>query len=461
MEYDVPRVVIAGTNSGCGKTTAACAILQALVDRGLNTGAFKCGPDYIDTMFHSKITGTKSFNLDTFFFSDDTLRYLLAKNGAVRDINIIEGVMGFYDGLGSASVKASTYDVARVSKSPVILVVGAKGASLSTLAVIQGFLDFYPDNNICGVILNQCTEMTYRVLAKEIEKRFEGRVRPLGFLPNAPECAFESRHLGLVTAAEVAGLHEKMKTLAQLAERSLDIDGIIETAKNAVSVSFTAPQFERGMESVRIAVARDKAFCFYYEDNIDILQEMGAETVEFSPLADDRLPENIHGIYIGGGYPELYAKRLSENVSMRQSVKAALERGVPCIAECGGFMYLTEFIDGEPMVGHLPGRCFDNGRLTRFGYVTLKAEQGNMLCSGGMEIRGHEFHHWDCEFTGDDFTASKTSGKNWKCVYATDRLYAGYPHFHFYAAPEFAAGFYKACLEEKYNNDRKYKACRY
>lgn len=453
MKYNVPRVVIAGTNSGCGKTTVSCALLQAFINRGLNAGAFKCGPDYIDTMFHSRIIGAESSNLDTFFFNENTLKYLLAKNGAGRDINIIEGVMGFYDGMGAVSVEGSTYDVARISQSPVILVVGAKGASLSTLAIIQGFLDFCPDNNICGVILNQCTKMTYSVLAKEIKKRFVGRVKPLGFLPNTPECVLESRHLGLVTAAEVDGLKEKMHSLADLAENFIDIDGIIDIVKNAPFVSCKRPEFPRGMEQVRIAVARDRAFCFYYEDSIDMLREMGAETVDFSPLADVRLPENIHGIYIGGGYPELYAKRLGENISMRQSVKAALERGVPCIAECGGFMYLAEFIDGEPMVGYLPGRCFDSGRLTRFGYITLKAKRSNMLCGEGMEIRGHEFHHWDCEFTGGDFTASKASGKNWECVYATDRLYAGYPHFHFYASPDFAVNFYKKCLEEKHDGD--------
>ena len=206
-------------------------------------------------------------------------------------------------------------------------------------------------------------------------------------------------------------------------------------------------------ETIRIAVARDNAFCFYYEDSLDALREMGAELIPFSPSADRELPQNIHGLYLGGGYPELYPQRLSENTSMCASVKAALERGVPCIAECGGFMYLTESIAGFPMVGFLPGKSFDTGKLTRFGYVRLKAKRDTLLCKSGAEICGHEFHHWDSEDSGKSFTASKASGKSWECVHATDRLYAGYPHFHFYSNPDFAVSFYNTCLKEKHQND--------
>ena len=453
MEYMIPRIVLAGTNSGCGKTTVACAILQALVNRELNVGAFKCGPDYIDPMFHSRIIGAECTNLDLFFFDENTLKYLLAKNGAGRDISVIEGVMGFYDGMGLTTTAASTYEVSLFTESPTVLVVAAKGTSLSVMAVIQGFLDFCPNNLIKGVILNQCTASTYSVLAKEIEARFAGRVQLLGFLPTMRECSLESRHLGLITAAEVQGLHEKLNMLASQAERTIDMDGLLALAASAAPVYCEEVNLPKQRETVRIAVARDNAFCFYYEDSLDALREMGVELVPFSPLSNSELPQDIQGMYLGGGYPELYAQRLSENAPMRASVKAALERGVPCIAECGGFMYLTESIASYPMVGFIPGKSFDTGKLTRFGYISLKAGHDTMLCTAGGEIRGHEFHHWDSENTGGSFTAVKASGKSWKCVHATETLYAGYPHFHFYSNPDFAVSFYNACLKEKHKND--------
>lgn len=449
MESKIARILFAGTNSGCGKTTVTCAVLQALVNRGLRVGAFKCGPDYIDPMFHSRIIGAKAANLDSYFFDDNTLRFLLAQNGADRDISIVEGVMGYYDGMGLTSTRGSAYSVARITQTPVVLVVGAKGASLSVLATIQGFLDFCPDNQIQGVILNQCTASTYAALTEEIRRRFAGRVCPLGYLPRLPDCTLESRHLGLVTAAEVEDLQEKLRTLAVQAEKTLDLDGLLELAKAAPIVRCEPVELPR-FAPVRIAVAKDRAFCFYYEDSLDALTRMGAELVPFSPLADSVLPENIQGLYLGGGYPELYAGPLSENASMRRSVKSALTNGLPCIAECGGFMYLTEAIADFPMVGYLPGRSFDKGKLTRFGYVRLRAEKDQMLCKAGEEIRGHEFHHWDCTEPGSDFTARKElSGRKWGCVVSTPTLYAGYPHFHFYANPSFAVNFYRACLEEK------------
>lgn len=448
MEQRVPRVLLAGTSSGCGKTTVTCAVLQALVNRKLQVGAFKCGPDYIDPMFHSRVIGAKSANLDLFFFGENTLNYLLARNSEGCDISVIEGVMGFYDGMGLTSTTASSYEVAKASRTPVVLVVNAKGASLSVLASIQGFLCFYSDSGIQGVILNQCSPMTYTALAKAITERFEGKVKPLGYLPKMPDCTLESRHLGLVTAAEVEGLKEKLQIMAAQAEKTIDIDALLTLAGNAEPICCQPVELTRYNTPVRIAVARDKAFCFYYEDSLQALRDMGAELIDFSPLSDKTLPENIHGLYLGGGYPELYAKELSENTEMRQSIRKALENKLPCIAECGGFMYLTEYIAAYPMVGFLPGICFDTGKLTRFGYVTLTAKEDNLLCKAGEAIRGHEFHHWDVEPAGDSFTAAKSTGKTWDCVVANDRLYAGYPHFHFYANSAFAKGFYETCLKE-------------
>lgn len=455
MQYRVPRILIAGTGSGCGKTTVTCAILQALVNRGKRVGAFKCGPDYLDPMFHRSIIGTESRNLDSFFFDSDTLRFLLAKHGAGQEISVIEGVMGFYDGMGISSFRASTHEVAQLTKSPVILTVGARGASRSLLAVLQGFLDFCPDQQICGVIFNQCTAVTYAALEKEIKARFGGRLAPLGYLPTLPACELKSRHLGLVTAAEVTQLQEKMQLLAEQAEKSIDLNRLLAIAAQAEEVE-ADPHFLQSWservtkERVRIAVARDAAFCFYYEDSLDLLRELGAELVPFSPLKESALPEGIHGLLLGGGYPELYAQELSANETMRASVRGALKRGLPCIAECGGFLYLTEAIGSVPMAGFLAGNSYDTGRLQRFGYVTLRAKQDSMLCRAGEAIAAHEFHYWDSEDSGSCFTAKKESGREWDCVHATDTLYAGFPHFHFYANPEFALHFYEACVKEKF-----------
>ena len=447
MKNCVPRILLAGAGSGCGKTTMTCAVLQALADRGVDAIAFKCGPDYIDPMFHRRITASGG-NLDPFFFPPDTLNYLLDKYGGSHAVSVIEGVMGYYDGLG-LSEEASTSSVARATGTPVVLVLNAKGASRSLLAELEGFLRFLPDSGIRGVIFNRCSPSLYPLLAEAVKERFGEEVKPLGYLPPMPDCSLESRHLGLVTAAEVADLQEKLRALSLQAEKSLDLDGLLALGRSAPALDFTPPRLPAPRESVRIAVARDNAFCFYYEESLDVLREMGAELVDFSPLTDSALPEGIHGLYLGGGYPELYAGELSANASMLSSVRSALASELPTIAECGGFMYLTEAIDDIPMVGFLPGVCHDTGKLTRFGYVNLAAREDNLLCRAGESIPAHEFHHWDCTEPGDRFTASKPSGRSWKCAAAGKRLYAGFPHFHFLANPSFAENFYNTCLEVK------------
>lgn len=446
MQRRVPRLVLAGTNSGCGKTTVTCAVLQSLVRRGLRVGAAKCGPDYIDPMFHSRVIGAKSSNLDSFFFDRDTMRYLLAHNGQDCDITVIEGVMGYYDGLGLTSTRASTYEAARETESPVVLVVNARGAALSVVAAVQGFLDFAPDNNVQGVILNGCSAMSYGALARELESRLG--VRACGYLPQLPECALESRHLGLVTADEVEDLREKLRQLAEAAEKMLELDALLEIAHNAPVLDFTPPVLPEKGAPVRIGVARDRAFCFYYEDSLDLLRQLGAELIPFSPLADEKLPDGVQGLYLGGGYPELYAAQLEENHALRRQIRDVVYAGMPCIAECGGFMYLTQSIAGRAMVGALPGDCFDTGKLTRFGYITATAREDNLLCRAGEQVPMHEFHHWDTPQPGDAFGAEKPSGKQWRCAYATDTLYAGFPHFHFYAKPVMAQRFLAACRKE-------------
>ena len=355
--------------------------------------------------------------------------------------------MGYYDGLGLTSTRASTYEVARETQSPVVLVVNARGAALSVLAAVEGFLHFAPDSGIRGVILNGCSAMSYGPLARELENRLG--VRACGYLPRLPECALESRHLE--TSSQRTRWPICKRSCASWRPRrkkTLDIPTLLELADAAPPLRFIPPALPEPGTPVRIGVARDRAFCFYYEDSLDLLRQLGAELIPFSPLADERLPDGVQGLYLGGGYPELYAAQLAENRTLRGQLREAVHAGMPCIAECGGFMYLTQNIAGHAMVGALPGDCFDTGKLTRFGYITATAREGSLLCRAGEQVPMHEFHHWDTPLPGSAFLAEKPSGKQWRCAYATDTLYAGFPHFHFYAKPVMAQRFLAACRKE-------------
>lgn len=442
-----PRVLLAGTNSGCGKTSVTCAILQALKNRNLKLGAFKCGPDYIDPMFHSRVLGVPCRNIDLHFFSEDTARYLLAKNSA--DLSILEGVMGYYDGVSMTS-DGSSYAIAKATVTPAALIVNARGAAHSLLATISGFVNLYPDSGIRGVILNQCSPMLYPKLKELIGTHLN--IRVLGYLPPMEGVTIESRHLGLITAEEIGDLQQKLDILGAQAEKSIDLDGLIALASEAPELQFTAPQLPPKGSPVRIAVAKDKAFCFYYADSLELLKELGAELVPFSPMMDASLPENIQGLYLGGGYPELYEETLSQNSSMRASIKEALEAGLPTIAECGGFLYLHDHLEGYPMVGFFRGEGTNTGKLRRFGYVTLTAQKDNLLCPAGRSFPAHEFHYFDVPNPGTDFAAVKANGTGWPCGYASSSHYAGFPHFHFYSDPTMAERFLNACRRFKETN---------
>lgn len=447
MMSNLKRIMIVGTNSGCGKTTVTCAVLRALVNRKVKTAAFKCGPDYIDPMFHSEIIGTRSGNLDPFLCGEETMKALFVQNGAECEISIVEGVMGFYDGMGAKSNKYSSCDISVMTNTSAVLVVNAKGASLSVCALIKGFMDFMP-NKLCGVILNGCSAGMYPVY-KEMIKRYTG-LSVYGFLPYLPQAALESRHLGLITAAEVDNLREKTDMLAEAAEQYIDLNGLLRLGALAQPIE-TTPISVKKEGSCRIAVAMDKAFCFYYQDGLDILKKMGAELVPFSPLHDRELPENIHGLYLGGGYPELYLKELSENESMRRAVGELLKHGLPAVCECGGFMYLHEGIETEdgtvfPMTGIVKGRAHLTKKLQRFGYVTLHAQQSSLLFEAGMEYAAHEFHYSDSDNAGEDLLAVKPmTGRKWNCAHTSNILYAGYPHLHFCGNQAAAARFVRAC----------------
>lgn len=434
------RIMIAGTHSGCGKTTVTMAVLSALKARGVDAAAFKCGPDYIDPMFHRRALGIPAFNLDPYFLDEDGLCRSLAAHG--REISVVEGVMGFYDGIGTDGW-ASTYDVARKTKTPVILVVSAKGMYTSSGALLKGFREYKPDNRIRGVIFNGVNGMLYAGL-KELAQQ-QGLI-PLGYFPREEAAELGSRHLGLVTADEIADLQQRLEKLGQAAETCLDLDGILKIAGEADPL----PQPERvesGKDAVRIAVARDEAFCFLYQENLDLLQELGCRIVPFSPIRDEEIPDHVQGLYLPGGYPELYLKELSENRSMLRDVREKIRGGLPTIAECGGFLYLHSMLNEVPMVGVFTGKAYQTSKLQRFGYATLTARKDNLLCGAGESIRVHEFHYFDSENNGQDFQAEKASnGKQYDACFGTETLYAGFPHLFFPANPEFAKNFVRKAM---------------
>ena len=340
---DIPRILLAAGASGSGKTLITCGLLQALVNRKMKVASFKCGPDYIDPMFHSRVIGTKSRNLDTFFTDAETTRYLLGKNAADCDIAVMEGVMGYYDGVGGISTKASAYDLADTTDTPVILVVNSRGMSISLAAYIKGFMEYKEKSHIKGVIFNQMSPMLYPRMKKLLEE--ELGVAVLGYVPKVEDCVIESRHLGLVLPDEIPELKDRLHKLAGVLEETLDIDRILELAGEAPDLLDAKPESVtdfRLSEPVRIGVAEDEAFCFFYADNFRLLGEMGAEIVPFSPMEDKQLPDDLDGLLLYGGYPELNGEALERNASMKEEIAQAVKQGMPCMAECGGFMYLHE-----------------------------------------------------------------------------------------------------------------------
>lgn len=434
------RIMIAGTHSGCGKTTVTCGLLRALQNRGLHPSACKCGPDYIDPMFHRRALGVPSYNLDPFFCTEEQLKgRLTAQTG---DVCLLEGVMGYYDGVG-AEGRYSAYDVAQSTQTPVVLVIDVKGMYASAGAVLQGFLSYRPQNGIGGVIFNNASPMLYEGLSLIAER---SGVKPLGFLPREAKVSVDSRHLGLVMAGEIADMEEKLSLLGALAEEYIDIDGLLALAAAAPALDAAVPDI-RSLGSVRLAVARDDAFCFLYEENLEMLQALGGEIVFFSPLADTVLPDNIGGLYLCGGYPELHARALSGNTAMLQAVNEAVRSGLPTVAECGGFLYLHDTLDDFSMAGVIPAVAYKTERLGRFGYITLHAQGDNLLCTAGDSIRAHEFHYYESTNSGADFIAQKPlSDRSWPCVYATETLYAGFPHLYFDANPVFAKNFIRKAI---------------
>ncbi len=442
---NLPRIMIAAPASGSGKTLATCGILQALVNRGLEVASFKCGPDYIDPMFHSRVIGTRSKNLDAYFVKDDVLRYLFGRTAEACDISVVEGVMGFYDGIAMDSTEASSYDVSQKLGIPVVLLVNCRGASISALAMLKGFLEFR-ENNIRGIIFNNMSEKVFLSLKDAVR---EMGVEPVGYIPRVSDLVLESRHLGLVLPSEIGELKDKLNRLAEVLEGTLDMDLLIGIANNAPGIEYRPPEVVPASRKVRVGFADDEVFCFTYEDNIELLERCGAEIVRFSPLNDPHLPD-VDGIVLSGGYPELHADGLEANRAMMSEIKQRIAEGMPCIAECGGFMYLHEEMEDSEgkmhrMCGAVPGKVANAGKLTRFGYASFApSEKGMMPTATG--IRGHEFHYWDSDDCGEDWEAVKTNGRRYRCMHDTGTLLAGFPHLYYYSDPRSAASFLEKCI---------------
>ena len=446
-----PRLLFAAPSSGSGKTTVVCGLLRALKNRGKAVRAFKCGPDFIDPLFHETVVGVPSGTLDLFFTPADQLRQLFCRHAAGAEISLVEGVMGYYDGLGAATDRASSYAVSRALDAPVILVVDSRGQSLSALATLEGFLRFRPDSRIRGVIFNRMSEGVYAALRPEAEKL---GVKPLGYVPKVPELMIESRHLGLVTPGEIEDLGQKLDALAALLEKTVDMDGLLTLAGSAPALDAPPAPPIPSIPRTKIAVARDEAFCFLYRDNLDLLGDCGAELLFFSPLRDAALPEGAQGLILPGGYPELYAKALSENESMLRSVREAIEGGLPCLAECGGFLYLHRELEDMagrqwPMVGVLDARAYRTNRLGRFGYITLTPKGDTAFLPAGESIRGHEFHYFESESCGDALRAQKPAGSRaWDCCHSRGNLLMGFPHLYYPSDPQLIERFLRACAKE-------------
>ncbi|MGN0351450.1 MAG: cobyrinate a,c-diamide synthase, partial [Roseburia sp.] len=439
---------------------------QAFKNQGKRLSAFKCGPDYIDPMFHQKVIGIPSKNLDSYFAEENLLEQSFSEGTKNCELAILEGAMGLYDGLGGILEDGSAYEVARITRTPIILVVDARGMGRSIIPLLKGFLEYDTAHLIKGVILNKTSGMFYETLKRQIEQELD--IAVAGYFPVRKELQFESRHLGLVLPQEKKELKAQLAAAAEQAEKSISFETILQIAESAEPIKDNAESkedrfrlSEEKKSPIRIAVARDEAFCFYYEDNLQLLEKKGAELVFFSPIHEKELPKNCQGMLLGGGYPELYLEQLSDNKSMRESIRQAIANGMPSLAECGGFMYLHEKIISREgtafeMAGVLKADCTYQGKLVRFGYLELEGKTQDALLRQKETIRGHEFHYFDSRKNGEDAFATKpVTEKQWSCCHAGKRHLWGFPHLYYPSNPVLVERFLDAALD--YEQVRKQK----
>lgn len=426
-------LLLSACASASGKTTITAALMRALTNRGTLVCPYKNGPDYIDPMFHEKACGRPSVNLDAFMSGEEGVRDSFAL-GAVEDgLGLVEGAMGLFDGRGTGS-EGSAAHTAKILGIPVVLIVDARGMSRSVAALVRGFRDFDLEVRIAGVILNRIKSPSHFELLRQILE--EEGIEVFGYFPETPHLHLESRHLGLIPAEELTELDAQIDEAAEILSEHVDLDALIAAADEAACPKTKAQCEHRGFEGLRVALARDRAFNFYYEENLQWLRDQGAALIPFSPLEDERLPD-CDALYLGGGYPEVFARELSENRPMRQSIRSALEEGLPCYAECGGMIYLMSAVTTKekktyPLVGFFPGEARMTDRLQHFGYATLA------LRLGGEEYRLniHEFHHSVIE-NGPDTIGGITKGKrSWPGMMKKNNTLAGYPHLLVSAKPD-------------------------
>ena len=456
--------MITAASSGSGKTMITCGLLELFKRKGLNPLACKCGPDYIDGLFHKQVLELEGMNLDSYFEAPEELRdkYSCLSKG---HLPVVEGVMGYFDGLGGSTTRASSWEVAHILDLPAVLVVDARGASVSLAALIKGFLEFERPmgSQIKAVIFNRMSPMLYPRIRELVER--ETGIRAAGFVPELDFLKVGSRHLGLVLPEEIAGLREQMNRLGKCLEETIDWEFLAELGaekeeRDALEEENTEASCTAAF-SFRLGIAMDEAFCFYYQDNLRLLERLGGELVYFSPIHDRSLPEQLDGLILGGGYPELYCEALSLNESMRESVKKAAEGGLPVLGECGGYLYLLEELEAEdgriwPMTGVLKGKGYKKGKNSRFGYIGVEAEKDSLYLKPGEQIRGHEFHYWDCEVLEEEWVmrAKKPVGnRSWPCIRIKNQVMAGFPHLFYPSCPAFAVRFAKACVRYKRKRD--------
>ncbi len=457
------RVMIAAAGSGSGKTLITCALLEVMRRRGMDMRAYKCGPDYIDPMFHRRVLGIESSNLDSFFSDRDEILDILGSHPDAH--TVIEGVMGIYDGMDVSDTKGSCYEIAEITDTPVILVVDASGTGRTVISQIKGILADDRYGLIRGIILNRISGGFYEkllpCLKKELKDEGYDRVEVLGGIPQTDGVGIESRHLGLKLPDEIEDIRGKIERFADAVERNCDTDGIIRLMESAPGYTCTEREKTGSAKELNsngpvIAVARDEAFCFYYEENIEALKRAGARIEYFSPIHDEKLPEGCRGILLGGGYPELYAEELSSNASMINAIREAVGSGMPSLAECGGFMYLHRTIKDKDnreygLTGVIDGECTYTGHLVRFGYMQLKGTDDRDIKAFGRSItgiKGHEFHYYDSTDNGTDAIAIKPgTGKTWECMIAGDNRLWGFPHLYYPSCEGLAEGFVKAASE--------------
>ncbi|MBI3755923.1 MAG: cobyrinate a,c-diamide synthase [Deltaproteobacteria bacterium] len=475
--------IIAGAHSGAGKTTITLGLMSALMKRGVTVQPFKVGPDYIDPSYHKAVCGRPSYNLDTWMMGVDGVKDTFAKIMANAEcitspvspsfikrgmggvaVGVIEGVMGLFDGKDGKDEYGSTAHVAKVLGIPVILVVDARSMARSAGALVYGYERFDPKVKIAAVIFNRVgSERHFKMLKQAVETKCRAKV--LGYIPRDEEISLPERHLGLVMAKEQFGVRGSelgvKNKLAKLMERFVNINGILRlNSKFKIPNSrFKIVNRKSEIANVKIAVALDDAFCFYYQENLDILKQLGAEIVFFSPLKDKRLPHDINGIYLGGGYPELFAKKLEANKALRQHIKNLAEKGLPIYAECGGLMYLGKGLKDfkgkkYEMVGVFPWVSRMLEKRKSLGYREIKASEDCLFLAKGQTMRGHEYHYSEIDEPSQKIKrvyriTPHTSRLTASEGYLYNNTLASYIHLHFASNPKFAEGFVKLCGRKK------------